>query len=109
MKPKKLINAFIKVCENCPEVFDRTEAIHGLESMMGEIDKIKQESIADIAERIKTLCDKYPRLAEAIIANSKKPKPKKADDGSVEKIRDNQFTELSQVLQEIVNKSQPNG
>ncbi len=105
MEATKLINAFLQVCHNRPEVFDRTGAIAGLESMLGELDKIKQESAEDIAERIKKLCDEYPDLAEAINAN-RKPKPKKADDKSVDKTLDNRFTELSKVLQEIVNQSQ---
>jgi DNA-binding ferritin-like protein len=108
MEPEKLINAFLQVWHNCPEVFERTGAIRGLESMLGEIDQIKQESIADIAERIETLCDEYSGLAEAITAN-RKPKPKKSDDNSVETTLHNRFTELSQVLQEIANKSQRNG
>ena len=108
MEATKLINAFIQVCHNCPEVFDRTGAIAGLESMLKEIDKIKQESAEVVAERIEKLCDGYSDLADAINAN-RKPKPKKADDKSVAKTLDNRFTELSKVLQEIVNQSQGNG
>ncbi len=108
MTPETLINNFLQVWHNCPEVFDRTGAISGLESMLEEIDQIKQESTEDIANRIKTLCDKYSDLAEAITAN-RKPKPKKSDDKNVENTLHNRFTELSQVLQEIVNKSQRNG
>ncbi len=62
-----------------------------------------------VAKQIQEWCKKHPSIRDLVCTAHKKPKPKKSDDKSTENTLHNRFTELSQVLQAIANKSQRNG
>ncbi|MGE5658159.1 MAG: hypothetical protein ACM37W_16270 [Actinomycetota bacterium] len=102
MEPAKLINGFLQVWDNNPEVFETTGAIAALDLMLKEIEKINQESLEDIASRIKDLCDDYEGLAEAIIVANRKPKPKKSKDITLENILENRYPEIPKILRQKI-------
>ncbi|MFB2836256.1 hypothetical protein [Floridanema evergladense] len=106
MEPEKLINSFLKVWDVNPEIFEKTGAIAGLDSMQKDIEKINQESLEDIAKRIEDLCDDYEGLAEAILAANRKPKPKKSKDTNLENILENRYPEIYKALREKIEKSE---
>ncbi|XWK88684.1 MAG: hypothetical protein U7127_01070 [Phormidium sp.] len=106
MQPEKLINGFLKVWDDNPEVFENSGAIAGLDSMQKDIEKINQESLEYIAKRIEDLCDDYEGLAEAILAANRKPKPRKSEDTSLENVLENRYPEISKALREKIEKSE---
>ncbi|MCT7954256.1 hypothetical protein [Laspinema palackyanum] len=100
MKPEKLIADFLNVWDNQPEVFEATGAMAGLESLNAEMGELEDLSNPAIATKIEELCEAYSGLAEAIIGASRKPKPKPSESAQSEKVLDNRFPKLSQVLRE---------
>ena len=110
MKPEEIIASFLQVWENQPDLFLASDVEKDLDSLNQNITSLSDTTNAElVAKQIQQWCKKHPRIRDLVCIAAKKPKPRKADDSSVEKTLDNRYEELSQVLREIINKSQQDG
>ncbi len=108
MNSEEIIASFWQVWQDKPNLFLVADVEKDLADLSQEITSLSNPSnnVELVAQKIQAWCKKHPSIRDLVRVSTRKPKPKKADDKSVAKTLDNRFTELSKVLQEIVNQSQ---
>ncbi|VXD19967.1 conserved hypothetical protein [Planktothrix serta PCC 8927] len=104
MTPEQTIAAFLEVWKNHPDFFLVSDIEADLDNLNQSISS--DQSNEDIAKLIQNWCKNHPIIRDAVLAASRKPKPRKSEDTSLGNVLDNRYPELSKVLREKIEKSE---
>lgn len=102
MTPEQIIAAFLEVWENYPDLFLAPDIEADLESLNQSITSAIDRSNEDIAKLIQNWCKNHPIIRDVVRDASRKPKPRKSKDITLENLLENRYPEIPKILRQKI-------
>lgn len=106
MTPEKTIAAFLEVWEIHPDLFLAPDVEADLDNLNQSISSSIDKSNEDLAKLIQNWCKNHPIIRDTVRDASRKPKPIKDGNASLENVLENRYPEISKALREKIEKSE---
>ncbi|MFB2876022.1 hypothetical protein [Floridanema aerugineum] len=106
MKSDEIIAAFLQVWEIHPDLFLAPDVEADLDNLNQSISSSIDKSNEDIAKLIQNWCKNHPIIRDTVRDASRKPKPRKSEDTSLENVLENRYPEISKALREKIKQSE---